>query len=214
MECLEDGELPSSPEEPLQNQEPGVPSQPIYTPLPRPKVTPSSKTKYADNTETFSGGEIIKGTANISTSTHNFVSGQMTTTSDHHISSSGSDSSTEDSDSDSHRHKATSRIRSRGKKLKRFRVQEVNPQISETSNNGGEDFQNAVKAYQHNMRQNNGILSPSYGREKRKGTSKNDVWGSILKEDALTSDLTSIAVGRKSVKDLNSDRGAEVISNR
>ena len=41
-------------------------------------------------------------------------------------------------------------------------------------------------------------------------TAKNNVWGSILKEDALTSDLTSIAVGRKSVKDLNSDRGAEV----
>ena len=38
---------------------------------------------------------------------------------------------------------------------------------------------------------------------------KNNVWGSILQEESLTSEMTSIGVGGRSLKDLDSDRGAE-----
>ena len=209
MECLEEGELPSSPEESLHNQEGGVPPQPVYTPLPRPQVTSSSKTRYAENAESFPRGEIINETNNISSTTRHMNSERMAAASTYPISSSGSDSSTEDSDSDSQCNKRASHVRSRGKKFRRYGMQEVHKQINDKPNDGGQDFQNAVKAYHHSLH-NNEIQSPSYDREKRKYTAKNNVWGSILKEDALTSDLTSIAVGRKSVKDLNSDRGAEV----
>ena len=209
MECLEEGELPSSPDEPLHNQESGVPPQPVYTPLPRPQVTSSSKTRYDETSESFSRREIINETNNTSSSTKHMNSERMVAASTCQISSSSSDSSTEDSDSDSQCNKGVSRVRSRGKKFRRYGMQEVRKQISDKPNDGGEDFQNAVKAYHHSLHKNE-IQSPSCDREKRKNTAKNNVWGSILKEDALTSDLTNIAVGRKSVKDLNSDRGAEV----
>ena len=71
-----------------------------------------------------------------------------------------------------------------------------------------------MAAYQNSRRSSNSAMA-SHGHgveEKRKGSNQNNVWGSILREDALTSELTGIAVGRKSAKDLNSDRGAEVIS--
>merc|ERR1712156_963652 len=41
-----------------------------------------------------------------------------------------------------------------------------------------------------------------------KKSQRNNVWGSILQEDALTSEMTGIGVGR-TLKDVCSDRGAE-----
>ena len=38
---------------------------------------------------------------------------------------------------------------------------------------------------------------------------QNNVWGSILQEESLTSDLNDIGVGRRSLRDIGSDRGAE-----
>ena len=216
MECLEEGELPSSPEEPLQGlemEQSGVAAQPVYTPLPRPQVAPSSKKIYVEASNTsFSCGASNSENRNIvSPSMRPSNSDQRLTSSSYQISSSDSDSSTEDSDSDSQCNRISTSMRSRGKKLRRFPIQEANNQTSGKQNDGGDDFQNAVKAYQNSIQHNNGTLPNTCDKEKRKGTNKNNVWGSILKEDALTSDLTSIAVGRKSVKDLNSDRGAEVI---
>merc|ERR1712212_29477 len=44
--------------------------------------------------------------------------------------------------------------------------------------------------------------------QNEKKSQRNNVWGSILQEDALTSEMTGIGVGR-SLKDVCSDRGAE-----
>ena len=38
---------------------------------------------------------------------------------------------------------------------------------------------------------------------------QNNVWGSILQEESLTSDLTGVQVGRRSLREIGSDRGAE-----
>ena len=97
------------------------------------------------------------------------------------------------------------------KKSRKQRIQEVNSRMAIAPNNGGEDFKNAVAAYQNSLQADNGSLPTSSNiGEKRKGGGMNNVWGSILREDVLTSDLTSISVCMKSVKDLHSDRGAEV----
>ncbi len=47
---------------------------------------------------------------------------------------------------------------------------------------------------------------PTRGRSKAK---KNNVWGSILQEESLEREMTGIGVGRRSLRDLDSDRGAE-----
>ena len=215
MECLEEGELPSSPEEPSQSlemEQSGASAQPIYTPLPRPQVVPSSKQISAEASDTFSSSATNRDTSNIISPSMKYSNPeQRVASSTYKISSSDSDSSAEDTDSDSQCNKTSASIRSRGKKIRRFRIQAASNQTSGMQNDGGEGFQNAVKAYQNSIRHNNGTLPNTWDREKRKGTGKNNVWGSILNEDALTNDLTSIAVGRKSVKDLNSDRGAEVV---
>lgn len=46
------------------------------------------------------------------------------------------------------------------------------------------------------------------GRQSKAESKRNNVWGSILQEDALTSEMTGIGVGR-TAKDLPTDRGAE-----
>ena len=211
MECLEDGELPSSPEEPAQNIEVGIPIQPVYTPLPRPQIAQSSNSISDEERDTFPRvATNMKSNEDISSSMMYSISEQTAISRDYQVSSSGSGSS-EDSDSDSPYSKNTSGRKSRGKKFRRYGIQAANKLCSNMPNNGGADFQNAVKEYHDNKYSNKGILSTTRDGDKRKGTGKNNVWGSILNEDALTSDLTSIAVGRKSVKDLNSDRGAEVV---
>ena len=211
MECLEDGELPSSPEEPAQNIEGGIPIQPVYTPLPRPQIAQSSNSISDEERDTFPRvATNMKSNEDISSSMMYSISEQTAISRGYQVSSSGSESS-EDSDSDSPYSKNTSGRKSRGKKFRRYGIQAANKLCSNKPNDGGADFQNAVKEYHDNKYTNKGILSTTCDGDKRKGTGKNNVWGSILNEDALTSDLTSIAVGRKSVKDLNSDRGAEVV---
>ncbi len=46
-------------------------------------------------------------------------------------------------------------------------------------------------------------------QQRIKKTKANNVWGAVLTEETLTSDLTGIGVGKRSLKDLGSDRGAE-----
>ena len=46
-------------------------------------------------------------------------------------------------------------------------------------------------------------------RQRIKKSKANNVWGAVLTEETLTSDLTGIGVGKRSLKDLGSDRGAE-----
>ena len=53
---------------------------------------------------------------------------------------------------------------------------------------------------------------PSFGAQKPPqncSRKQNNVWGSILQEESLTSDLNEIGVGRRSLREIGSDRGAE-----
>jgi len=51
-----------------------------------------------------------------------------------------------------------------------------------------------------------GFMPAGPGAANRK---QNNVWGSILQEESLTSDLTGVQVGRRSLREIGSDRGAE-----
>ena len=215
MECLEDGELPSSPEDLRHTLEikKSVSTQPIYTPLIRPQVVSSSNQGQSAQAANISGNKMDSdasrkmGSAITSNNDLYVETGTFTS------SSSGLDSSNDDSDSDNHGRKGWSCTRPKVKKSRKFRLQKSNDRAG-TDRNHGDDFKNAVAAYQNSIRSSNSAMA-SHGHgveEKRKGSNQNNVWGSILREDALTSELTGIAVGRKSTKDLNSDRGAEVIS--
>ena len=214
MEGLEDGELPSSPEDQQQNlemEQTGVSAQPIYTPLPRPQVVSSSTNVSVGAKDSSSKTrQTLTGSLNSSSVSYSEDNqrGQPDTYS---LSSSDSESSYDDSDSDSQIRRSALSGRASGKKSRKLRMQEVNSRMVSVPNNGGEDFKNAVAAYQNSLQADNGTVpTSSNAGEKRKGGGMNNVWGSILREDVLTSDLTSISVGRKSVKDLHSDRGAEV----
>ena len=217
MECLEDGECPSSPEELHPNsdmEQNGVATQPIYTPLPRPQVSSTSNQSSRDtNVQPCKNTPKLLGSlklAPLTCSTTNQIDPHVNCT----FSSSNSDSSEDDSDSDSQKRQGWPSTRVRGKKSRKLRMQY--PSHAEVASlDGGDDFRNAAAAYQNSLRANNGALPTSSfsGGERRKVSASNNVWGSILREDALTSELTGIAVGRKSIKDLNSDRGAEVIRN-
>ena len=189
----------------------GVPAQPIYTPLPRPQVVSSSTTISAEAKDSSSKSrQTLTGSLNSSSVSYSKTN-QRVQPDTYSLSSSDSDSSYDDSDSDSQIRRTTLGGRAPGKKSRKLRMQEVNSRMARVPNNGGEDFKNAVAAYQNSMQGDNGsVPTSSNAGEKRKGGGMNNVWGSILREDVLTSDLTSISVGRKSVKDLHSDRGAEV----
>ena len=215
MECLEDGELPSSPEDLRHTLEikKSVSTQPIYTPLIRPQVVSSSNQGPSAQAANISGNKMDSGACRkmgSAITSNNDLCGETGTFTS---SSSGLDSSNDDSDSDNHGRKGWSSTRPKVKKSRKFRLQKSNDRAG-TDRNHGDDFKNAVAAYQNSIRSSNSSMA-SHGHgveEKRKGSNQNNVWGSILREDALTSELTGIAVGRKSAKDLNSDRGAEVIS--
>ena len=59
---------------------------------------------------------------------------------------------------------------------------------------------------QHNSK----FASMARDFQQNRQKKKNNVWGSILQEDSLNSELaSSLGVGRKSLKDVVSDRGAE-----
>ena len=196
MDILEDGELPSSPDDLEANsnvEQIGPSVHPVYTPLPRPQNAATTKTPLSNPNQ----GETIPECTELREHS------RMATA--HPISSSSSSDSSNDEDSDSDNQTK----RQSGKRAKLFKPKHAKITMG---GDGGADFKMAAAAYQNSLLANNGVLPTSgeiTGFAKRK-SSKNNVWGSILHEDALTSELTSIAVGRKSVKDLNSDRGAEV----
>ena len=218
MENLEDGELPSSPDELHQNldmEHTGVTTHPVYTPLPRPQVAAAS------NRATENKAGLVFDETPISSGNLNRASvpgdrtDQRLSSKTYSYSSSDTYSSDEDSDSDNQTIRNCPSIRKLGRKSRKRGMQHLTKEAEHVTGDGGESFKMAAAAYQKSLRDNNGALPTSglSGEERRKGSSTNNVWGSILREDALTSELTSIAVGRKSVKDLNSDRGAEVLIN-
>ena len=103
MECLEDGECPSSPEELHPNsdmEQNGVATQPIYTPLPRPQVSSTSSQSSRDtNVQPCKNTPKLLGSlksAPLTCSTTNQIDPHVNCT----FSSSNSDSSEDDSDSD------------------------------------------------------------------------------------------------------------------
>ena len=216
MESLEDGELPSSPEDLQQNlemEQTSAAAQPIYTPLPRPQVVASSKNVSAEAADKSSASmQTSKGSSNLSSVSYSKTI-QRGSPDRYSLSSSDSDSSSDDSDSGSQVSRSHLSRSARGKKSRKLKIQGVSSRMSSAPNNGGEDFKNAVAAYQNSLHGDKSNF-PAFSNvvEKRKGGGMNNVWGSILREDVLTTDLTSISVGRKSVKDLHSDRGAEVCS--
>ena len=208
MEGLEDGELPSSPDELQDNldiEQTVASPHPIYTPLPRPQATASS-TKTVNRTLGSLEKDQFLPSENVSKASNSQTANEpRDTVIAYSPSSSDSSESSEDSDSDHRFTNNSSGARPSKKKSRKLRNR------LDAAGDGGQDFKMAAAAYQNSLRSNNGALPTSgFGGEKRKSGTMNNVWGSILREDALTSDLTSIAVGRKSLKDLNSDRGAEV----
>ena len=214
MEDYEDGELPSSPDELQQNlemEQTGVSAQPTYIPLPRPHAVSSSTTSSAKAKDSSpKSRQTLTGSLNSSLVSYSKTN-QRGPSDAYSLSSSDSDSSDDDSDSDSQIRRNTVSGKAPGKKSRKLRIQEVNSRMVSGPNNGGEDFKNAVAAYQNSLQGDDGYVpTSSNAGEKRKSSGMNNVWGSILREDVLTSDLTSISVGRKSTKDLHSDRGAEV----
>jgi len=52
------------------------------------------------------------------------------------------------------------------------------------------------------------MAAAAFQAERKKDKRKNNVWGSLIQEDALNADLSGIGV-KRSIKDLGSDRGAE-----
>ena len=159
MDNLEDGELPSSPEEPEVDDTP-------YNPLPRPenlhpnRNARTSKDDHENNSAMADDAEEEEF-------------GQL-------VSSSDSDSDLEGNFGPKRRFEPTSKQSSGGMDV-------------DNKDGGGAIFRQLARKFQDN----------------RKAESKrNNVWGSILQEDTLTSEMTGIGVGR-SIKDVGADRGAE-----
>ncbi len=110
---------------------------------------------------------------------------------DHPLGLAGPSSGDDDSDSD-----LESRRPSR--KMKRMSDPRMDTVKSSSSVGGGSMF-NAMAAQWQEGRAAKGLPTR---------TRKNNVWGSILQEETLTSEMTGIGVGR-SMNDVESDRGAE-----
>ena len=51
-------------------------------------------------------------------------------------------------------------------------------------------------------------LAAKFQSDRKTKEKRNNIWGSVLLENTLASDMTGIGVGR-TIKDLDSDRGAE-----
>ena len=159
MDNLEDGELPSSPEEPEVDDTP-------YNPLPRPEnLHPNRNAKTTkDDHENNSA---------MADDAEEEEFGQL-------VSSSDSDSDLEGNFGPKRRFEPTSKQSSGGMDV-------------DNKDGGGAIFRQLARKFQDN----------------RKAESKrNNVWGSILQEDTLTSEMTGIGVGR-TIKDVGADRGAE-----
>jgi len=76
--------------------------------------------------------------------------------------------------------------------IKKKRSSNMSMDVVKNSDGGGSVFREMAAKFQANV----------------KKSQRNNVWGSILQEDALTSEMTGIGVGR-TLKDVCSDRGAE-----
>ena len=166
MDNLEEGELPSSPEESEVDDTP-------YNPLPRPenlhtnRNAKTTKDDHENNSAMADDADEEEGDFGILNK--------------------------ESSDSDSD-------LEGNFGPKRRF---EPPPTSKKSSSGGGMDVDN---------KDGGGAIFRQLARkfqDNRKAESKrNNVWGSILQEDTLTSEMTGIGVGR-SIKDVGADRGAE-----
>merc|ERR1739845_279051 len=103
-----------------------------------------------------------------------------------------------DSDSDNSIEKISQNPKSKKKRKESF-IDKVSENIVNTPEGDcGEKFKNAFDAYQINIIPESGEISTQSGniKEYKPSVAKN-VWGSVLREDALTNELTSIVVGSK-----------------
>ena len=157
MDNLEEGELPSSPEEPEVDDTP-------YNPLPRP--------------------ENLHPNRNAKTTKDDHENSAMADAEEDEFGHLNEESSDSDSDLEGN-FGPKRRFDPTSKKSSGMDV--------DNKDGGGAIFRQLARKFQDN----------------RKAESKrNNVWGSILQEDTLTSEMTGIGVGR-SIKDVGADRGAE-----
>ena len=90
-----------------------------------------------------------------------------------------SDEDSDDSDDESH-------------STKKRRFGQIPPSLETKNDGGGQTFRQMAAKFQANAQK----------------SQRNNVWGSILQEETLSSEMTGIGVGR-TLKDVCSDRGAE-----
>jgi hypothetical protein len=168
-----------------------------YKPFPRPQPTTSYIKTFADDAITTEKLKLCK------TSTENIRENQIPNYS-------SCSSSSIDSDSDNSTEKISKNPKSKKKRKESF-IDKVSENIVNTPEGDcGEKFKNAFDAYQINIIPESGEISTQSGNIKKdKPSVAKNVWGSVLREDALTNELTSIVVGSKNAKAMNSDRGAE-----
>jgi phosphorylated adapter RNA export protein len=152
-----------------------------YNPLPRPELPQMSVRPRSGGNSRNSVEEVHRDDDNVD---ENSVPGLFNS----------DDSDDSDSDMESKKPK---------RKMKRtMRMSEDGGNKSmDTDNGGGALFQKMASRFQAERRSSRGEASASGGK-------RNNVWGSILQEESLTSEMTGIGVGR-TLKDLESDRGAE-----
>ena len=188
MDDLEDGELPSSPEVKGDDSDPETAP---YTPLIRPDVSTAPRPRSATNSSMVAhAGDLDTRDRDESQFRPGFRLGErsMSAAAARPATSSSdqSGSSASDSDSDGDLSQVGSRFSAKKKKAKLCRP------CAPSSQDHGQTFSAMARQYQSNRKMGS-----------------NNVWGSILQEDALNSELKSIGVGQKSLKTLDSDRGAE-----
>jgi len=207
MDDLEDGELPSSPEveEPEGGKDDdvvGEPSaHPTYVPLPRPEASTSSTTRPRSATNSSmlaNAGDLDGRDRDAGFRSGAAVQALPAASGASHLSSGEEEDSTDSDDTDSDAAGVGGGVRS-GKKKRRKLPPPPRPMRQGGSGRSSQDHGHAFSA----------MAKDFQDQRRRNAGGANNVWGSILQEDALNSDLSSIGVGRKSLKDLASDRGAE-----
>ncbi|TRY67014.1 hypothetical protein TCAL_16953 [Tigriopus californicus] len=111
-------------------------------------------------------------------------------------------SSDEDSSNDGNGSGAFRRDAPRPKRKRRRpqRPEASQEESMDQGDHGGADFQVMVTQFQKDRMQR--------GLPTRRGGKANNIWGSLLQEESLNSELNNIAMGRN-LRDLQSDRGSE-----
>jgi len=182
MDDLEDGELPSSPEGASKSGDEEV--APSYNPLPRPEARPRSAT----NSSMIAHAGDLETPLSANQSQISFSHQRPTAAQQSNSAQSSDDESSSSSDSDSSDDECP---KPKGKKKMLSRPPDRSME--------------APPQEQHNPKF--AAMARDFQQKRQK---KNNVWGSILQEDALNSEMVaSLGVGRKSLKELDSDRGAE-----